>query len=154
MTTSRMNIVREPIRKKRVSFNSQVKVIKLPRSSRNVWYQRDDFISFYKEGMSTIKALKFPQNVSTLDPSEYCLRGLEKKISKSYEQQRRKYQSDTTQMILHAHALQRQTGKIEPEKIKTLSMMFSRRSRERALEIAEIDAKASLSIVYNAKFQC
>mmetsp|Transcript_5022 Transcript_5022/g.7259 ORF Transcript_5022/g.7259 Transcript_5022/m.7259 type:complete len:144 (-) Transcript_5022:279-710(-) len=138
-----MGLAGKAVKKNHVSFNSQVKITSSPRSSKKSWYRHNDYISFYKEGISTIKTFQVEHgNLMRLDPSKHCLRGLEKMISKSHQQHRRKYQSITVQMVLDAHAMQRRDGRSDPEEIKALSMIFSKISRDRALDMAAIDAKA------------
>mmetsp|Transcript_28780 Transcript_28780/g.43480 ORF Transcript_28780/g.43480 Transcript_28780/m.43480 type:complete len:174 (+) Transcript_28780:117-638(+) len=135
-----------PLMKKRVSFDSKVFVVSVEssaKSSNGVWYQYDDFVSFHKERSQTLKKLKSAHgNVSYLDPSLYCLRGLEEKLSKKFAKQRKFQQSVTIRSVLTAQAHQKEIGYTNPEYIKDLSMKNSKASRDRAIELAAIDAKA------------
>lgn len=133
---------------RRVSFKSEVSVVELPASQeeerkRLFWYQREDFLSFHMEQLQTIHALKKAQgDLSYLDPSKHCLRGLERKISAGYGRERRSQQTEIINMVLEAQTEQREKGVRDPEGIKKLSSVFSRVSRDRAVEMAALDAKA------------
>jgi hypothetical protein len=108
------------------------------------WYQREDFVSFYKERLQTVRALKKAQgDITCLDPSEYCLRGLEEKISTRYGRERRLKQIKIIRMVLEVQAEHREMGVRNPEGIKSLSMLVSKMSRDHAVEIAELDARAA-----------
>lgn len=174
----RMRFAKKKSFKKRkhttIRFTSRVKVISVPPlSSKKDWYHKDDFMSFYQEGLSTIKALKLVEehgtNVSSssrLDPNEYCLRGLEKRICKTHERQRKKYIMYSVEMIVLMHATMKMEREMEQqpgnyylhyydsstsgvgqrrssdaEKLRALSMTLSKISRDRAFDIAAIYAK-------------
>lgn len=131
---------------RRVSFQSHVSVAEaspLPLRRKTCWYQPEDFVSFNKEIIDTVRALWSTQgDLSCLDPAKYCLRGLEHKIFPKFGRQQRFKQMAIIRAVLCSQEDQRETGTKDPETIKSLYMMFSKLSRDRAVELAELDAKA------------
>lgn len=131
---------------RRVSFQQQVSVVQaspLERRRKASWYQPEDFVSFNRESVETVRALHFVQgDLSCLDPSIYCLRGLEPKIFSAVGRQRRSQKLAILRAVLCVQQEQRETGVKDPETIKSLCTMLSKLSRDRAVEMAELDAKA------------
>lgn len=112
-------------------------------TTMETWYQREELVSFHKDRLLTVKALKRAKgDITRLDPSQCSLRGLEDIISAQYGRARRLKKTRTVRMILQVQAEQRELGVSDPELIRSLSMLFSQMSRDQAIEIAEIDAKA------------
>lgn len=158
---SRATMNRSVTVKRRVSFHAEpfVKIVgkssaitnqEAAEGKRMVWYQREDFASFYREQLQTVRALKNAQgDITCLDPSEYYLRGLEEKIFTRYGRERRIKQVKGIRMILAVQAEQRRTGVQNPEGIKSLSMLVSKVSRDHAIEMAELDARAARPPIKN-----
>lgn len=132
--------------KRRVSFQPEVSVVETPSDPagrKAFWYQPADFASFKEERLDTVRALKYAHgDLSCLDPSIYCLRGLEQKIFTTLGREQRSQQLAIIRAVLRAQQKQRKSGVKDPETIKSLSMVFSKLSRDRAVEMAELDARA------------
>ncbi len=142
------------MKRRGVRFQPEVSVFDLPAAasaaddggvaSNLIWYQREDLLSFRQERLRTMKALQTAGGeTSCLDPDKYCVRGLEDSFvvsTSSYARERRCQQTNIIRMVLEAQSEQRQMGVRDPESIKRLSMILSKVSRDRAVEIAKVDA--------------
>ena len=135
--------------RKRVSFSSMSQITEHERVAEAekalVWYQANDFRSFRHEGRQTVMALRHAKgNITSLDPALFCLRGLEERLSPKYYQQKRSKQLSVIRMIIEAQEEQRECeGQVNHEQLRMLSMMCSKLSRERAVEMAMIDSRAA-----------
>ena len=129
---------------KRVSFAptaSEVNVthyIGEGREKAEFWFQLADFHSFREESKSTLKALKLANfQILALDPQIHCLRGLEDRLSPRYYKQKRLQQIMVVRKIVAAQRT------VCPELLREVSVMHTREARDKALEVAMIDAKAA-----------
>lgn len=118
--------------------------------SYDSWYQNEDYRNFLRDRRRTAKALREVHgDASCLDKSRYCLRGLEGSLSGqddhrllSYGRERRSQQTSIIRMVLEAQHEQRQMGIQNDDTIRVLYMMLSKVSRDRAMEVAALDAAA------------
>ena len=119
------------------------------------WYQSNDYRYFLRDRRQTAKALREVHgDESRLDASRYCLRGLESSLTNddydnhhqshlSYSRERRLQQTAIIRMILEAQHEQRQLGiQTYHDNLRALSMLLSKVARDRAIEVAALDAAA------------
>ena len=103
------------------------------------WYRLDEYRNFQLEARRTLAALLERGNdPSALDPSEHCLRGLEKhqippKARAMYKEQNRQF----IRLIICEHLRLRQQGVTDPECLKKLSSMYTVPARNYAMFLAQ-----------------
>ena len=144
---------------KRVRFRdgsiASTTTIAMAYSDCDSWYQSQDYRNFLRDRRRTAKALREAHgDASCLDASRYCLRGLEGSLSGnddhrllSYGRERRSQQTSIIRMVLEAQDEQRQMGIQNHDTIRALYMVLSKVARDRATEVAALDAAAVASIV-------
>ena len=121
--------------------------------TKSSWYRSKDYLNFLLDRRRTAEALREVHGEgSRLDAARYCLRGLEcvsgassddyHPSCSSYSRERRSQQSSIIRMVLDAQHEQRQRRIQNHDNIRARSMVLSKVSRDRAIEVAALDAAA------------
>lgn len=135
--------------KKRVRFGDrQVLFRHVPEEElQQSWYQSNEYDAFKSESKITLAALKQAHgNVTQLDASKHCLRGLEAHVSLSILKLRQMMIRSTVQIVLDQQKVQRSHGVSDPNMIGAVSMMFSKQARQRALSFGALDTSFLWSV--------
>jgi hypothetical protein len=123
--------------KRSVRFSNINTVTTRPISSeqelRTMWYEDEEYRSFQKECRHTLAAIKTAKgNLSTLDPTEYSVQGLEQFLSPKQMTSRKKKAKRYIDVMMRQQYVQKRTGKSDPSRLKELSEMFSKQAGQRA----------------------
>lgn len=129
--------------KRSVRFSNLNAVTTRPISEhelRTMWYEDKEYSSFTKECRSTVAAVKKAKGkLSTLDPTEYCVRGLEQFLSAKQMVSRKKKAKRYFDVMMRQQYVQKRTGRNDPSRLKALSEMFSKQAGQRAYLRGVID---------------
>jgi len=116
--------------RKRVQFAETNNTV-IPRDQSidvfTLWYNENEYRNFLLDARRTLLELRRAnKDVSQLDPSEYCIRGLEKhqlpvQARAMYKEQNREF----IRFIICEHVRLRQEGKAPDETLKALSCAFT-----------------------------
>jgi hypothetical protein len=136
--------------KRSVRFSNTNTVTTRPINSqqelRTMWYEDEEYDSFQQECRVTVAAIKKANGkLSTLDPTEYCVRGLEQFLSAKQMESRQKKAKRYTAVMMRQQYVQRRTGRSDPTKLKALSEMFSKQAGQRAYLRGVIDHALTVS---------
>ena len=131
--------------KKAVRFDEDHNSVHYRHASRedlfNTWLQQNDYHLIREENRATLKALnKAKGNISHLDATQLCVRGLEEQISVYLFNSSRDRQRKFVKIILVQYKFQRKCGFWNPDSLCMLSASLSKQDRAKALKIATIDA--------------
>ena len=141
---SRHNLKQLPIKvertttklKKSVRFANMATAItrSISKEELNVmWYDDKEYTAFQQERRNTIAAVsKANGDISMLDPTQVCVRGLEGQLSRKQVLARRMTLMQYTQVILRQQYVLKRTGRSDPERLQALSEMFSKKAGQRA----------------------
>ena len=106
----------------------------------DLWYTKEAYQSFKDEVSRTAQSvLQFQNNgtdLSLLDPCEYCLVGLDDRISRDQIRERKRRTRKHTSDILHSQQRLRCLGIQDPNLISTIAEKASRQSRHLAFQRA------------------
>jgi hypothetical protein len=103
---------------------------------KGAWMQQSDFDDVKEGNRQTLKAvIKSCNELSELDPDEYCLRGLERHIETIFFKSTRGKGKSIVQRVLSDQVLKR-----DEESISEVYAVLSRSSTLRALDRACVDA--------------
>jgi len=106
------------------------------------WYQKADFDSFKGDCVQTAREYNYVAgDVTRLDPSKVCLRGLEQQLTRNSMLTRKITISSTIKMVVREQLCQKSMGYSNPEKVGELSRALSQGARDRAVTVADFDAK-------------
>lgn len=107
---------------------------------QNAWYCKLDYSSFTNECRLALRGVDAVNgNVDRLD-SQVSMRGLEDQIVPQIFHFKRKRKKSLIQMVMRQHEMHKATGNVDASKIRAVSVMFSRASKEFALELGALDA--------------
>jgi hypothetical protein len=111
--------------------------------AQRAWYdgaEYDNFTDECREALRNLDAVK--GDLTKMDGNKYCIRGLEDQIATRIYQLRRKRKRSLSQMVLRQQDLHRQMGISNPQKLHTICELYSKQSKDWALELAALDAAA------------
>jgi len=107
----------------------------------NAWLHQADYDRIREETRSTILAvIKAEGNISSLDATQACVRGLEQYICVYVYNGNPKKQREFSRNICNQYRAQRKMGVSDPESLSLLSSVLSRADQMNALQLASIDA--------------
>jgi hypothetical protein len=107
---------------------------------QNAWYSNLDYKSFTDECRDTLKKVDAVNgNVDRLDLSEICMRGLETQIIPQVFHLKRRRKKLLIGMVVRQHELHKMTGNRDDGKLRAISLMFSKHSREWGIELGALD---------------
>lgn len=114
------------------------------------WYSDEDYRQFVEDIRLTIRVYRgmgfgCHNSLLLMDPTRYSVRGIEEHVMQGSFQLKKFKLLSNIRMILDQQALQRSMGISDPNSLKMISMMRSRESRQRALELAALDSTDRLS---------
>jgi hypothetical protein len=122
--------------KRSVRFSNMNTVTTRPISQQELsamWYEDEEYTSFQQECRSTLSAIKKAKGkLSTLDPTEYCVQGLEQFLSSKQMASRKKKAKRYIDVMMRQQYVQKRTGRSDPIRLKALSEMFSKQAVQRA----------------------
>merc|ERR1712125_197728 len=105
------------------------------------WYNDKDYKQFEEDIEKTINKCSIVGNdICSIDLSKDCLRGIEYHLTNQMRLIRRINASRIRNIVLEQQRYQKMSGKKDSKLLAALSMMFSRKSRERALKLAVMSA--------------
>lgn len=108
---------------------------------QRAWYYAAEYHSFKDECRQALKNVDAVKgDLTKIDCNKYCLRGLEDQISPRVYHIRRKRKRFLIQMVLGQQDLHRQMGMSNPQKLHTICELYSKQSKDWALELATLDA--------------
>jgi hypothetical protein len=111
-----------------------------------LWYSLKDYNQINRKNQYEIRALKKAVvNETALDEQEYCVRGLEHKLSIQAQLQRQINTFSVIQSVLDEQRRQRELGVKDPTRLAFKSKRQSQESCELALERAKLDELATIS---------
>jgi hypothetical protein len=129
--------------KRSVKFSNMTRVATRPISQqelRTMWYEVEEYKFFQKECRRTIAAIKKAKGeLSTLDPTEHCVRGLEQFLSVKQMVLRKKEAKRYIHVMMRQQYVQRRTGQSDPSRLQALSEIFSKQAGQRAYLRGVID---------------
>jgi hypothetical protein len=136
--------------KKSVTFSTIACVSMRPISRQELdatWIQPEEYSEIERERRRSIHAIKATQgDLSRLDASEYCAKGLEHQLSSSRQLLSRKLKNmQYKKLLLEEQNMQRHFGVSDPEALQRLSQLFSEQASKRAHFRACLDS-ATVSI--------
>jgi hypothetical protein len=106
----------------------------------NAWYCQLDYSSFTNECRLALRQVDAVNGkVDRLD-SQLCMRGLEDQIVPQIFHFKRKRKKSLIQMVMCQHEMHKTTGNVDASRIRAISVMFSRASKEFALDLGALDA--------------
>jgi hypothetical protein len=127
--------------KKNVQFAPRTVTCLYPHISEDTgkaWYARSDFKNFADECRFTLKSLDdVGGEVAKLDPSskeKLCTRGLEHQLFPEVFQAKKQRQQELVRMILYQQKMYKATGKVNPGRMRAISLMFSQEAKEWAID--------------------
>lgn len=98
-----------------------------------LWYQPADYSAFAYDRRSTLNAVhQVRGDLTYLDPSKYCLRGLEQQLTKRQVYERRQRSLQYRHVVLQQQHYQRYSGISDPQSLKAVSELFSKQALKRA----------------------
>lgn len=109
---------------------------------RQAWLSPEEYHAIRLDNLITLAAIKQVDGaIALLNPDSVCIRGLEGVIVRFLFKTAHRSQRMYTRCILQQQHVQRQLsgGKIDPEALKTLSLLLSKRDGDRAQEMAILD---------------
>jgi hypothetical protein len=109
--------------------------------NQRAWYYGAEYNSFKdecREALRNVDAVK--GDLTKIDGNKYCLRGLEDQVIPRVYHLRRKRKRSLIQMVLRQQNLHRQMGISNPQKLHTICELYSKQSKDWALELAALDA--------------
>lgn len=110
----------------------------------SVWYQPQDYDAIRKDVHDTVlELMQIEEDMRYWDTSKYTLRGIERRFSRKYRDQRRTVQRNTIAMVLKAQKEYGHKGPDVQKKIRNLSRMYSKAARVRAREVGHHDQFAA-----------
>ena len=127
--------------RKRVRFLEQRNRIIVKEPEINIWacwYHPGEYRMFQYGARQTLNALvKGGCDPSSLDPSEHCLRGLEKhqlpaEVRAIYRQQNQQFK----RFIIGEHYRLRKAGVNDPESLKAISTLYTAPAKSYAMRLA------------------
>jgi hypothetical protein len=105
-----------------------------------MWYEVEEYNFFQKECRRTVAAIKKAKGeLSTLDPTEHCVRGLEQFLSVKQMVLRKKEAKRYIHVMMRQQYVQRRTGQSDPSRLQALSELFSKQAGQRAYLRGVID---------------
>jgi hypothetical protein len=129
--------------KRSVNFSNMTRVATRPISQqelRTMWYEVEEYKFFQKDCRRTIAAIKKAKGeLSTLDPTEHCVRGLEQFLSVKQMVLRKKEAKRYIHVMMRQQYVQRRTGQSDPSRLQALSEIFSKQAGQRAYLRGVID---------------
>lgn len=123
--------------KRSVRFSNMASVTTRPTTSKSeldtMWYHDNEYTAFDQERRRTIAAIKNVNgDLSSLDPTVYCVRGLEQQLSTKQVLARRLKAKQYTHVVLRQQYVQKRIGRSDPDRLQAISEMFSRQATQRA----------------------
>jgi hypothetical protein len=107
---------------------------------RTMWYEAEEYSSFKRECRRTLAAIKMAKGkLTTLDPNEYSVRGLEQFLSTKQMASRKKKAKRYIDVMMRQQYVQKRTGRSDPSRLKALSELFSKQAGQRAYLRGVID---------------
>jgi len=125
-------------RRPRVRFASTTPIahsapIKSREELRETWYRSQDYSSFSRELKETINAVNQAHgDLRSLDPNKYCLRGIERQLSRQQVYWRKMLTRRLKQVVLEQQYYQRYCGYYDPTSLQAVSQYFSVPEAKRA----------------------
>lgn len=135
---------REPLQVSVRFADPQIKTIDTnyaDEEANTLWYSNRDLNQIDRKNRYDIRALKKAKgDVGVLERGEeYCIRGLEHKLSIRAQIERQSNTVSVIQSVLNEQKRQRELGVIDPNRIESQSRRASYKAGEIALERAKID---------------
>lgn len=106
-----------------------------------VWMQESDFTAIKQGNRQTlIEILQSYGEMSKIDASEFCLRGLEDHLEVFFLKQNPQKRKTVIQRVLADQNAQRANGVRDPDMLSKVYGHLSQQATQRALELAYVDA--------------
>jgi hypothetical protein len=100
---------------------------------RTMWYEDEEYGAFFEECKRTVAAIKKADGgLSTLDPTEFCVRGLEQFLCPKEMIARQNNTKKYIRVMLRQQYVQRRIGQSDPGRLQALSELFSKNASKRA----------------------
>lgn len=108
------------------------------------WYQEDDYKRIKQENLDTLIAISHANGkVTTMDATEFCIRGLEQQINTLLLQMPLNRQKKVVQSVLCLQQVQRNMQAQDEKAIREMSRIISKHDKLKAWKIATMDAYRS-----------
>ena len=115
-----------------------------------IWYNKGDFKAFADECRETLALLDEVggdyEKLDTKSKQVVCTRGLEQHIDTAIFAKKKKRQQDVVKMILVQQKMYQNTGNMNDERLRSISLVFSKEAKEWALQIGK-----NYTVVTNTK---
>jgi hypothetical protein len=138
---------RTPKEKKSVRFSEEKRVHSIDVTTEDGflchrWYQQDDYTRIKQENRDTLAAISRANGkITTIDATEFCVRGLELQISVLLLQMPfNNRQKKVVRSVLRLQQVQRKMQTQDTQAIREMSRIISMQDKLKAWKIASIDA--------------